>query len=76
MKFILEFFEVFWAPIIGFILFFIFLFALTWSSGHASQIVLERHGYYMTWWQATFIDAEELCGDQDLDIGIDGSVRK
>jgi hypothetical protein len=59
-----------WFVFVAIICMFAFIFTLCWSSGHASQIILDRHGYHMTWWQATFVDVEELVGNQSFDVNV------
>lgn len=59
-----------WLVWVAFLLVCTMFFTLMWFQGHAGQKVLAKHGYELTWFEATFIDAEELCGNQQLDVEV------
>lgn len=62
--------------IIGFMVFMIgFFCALVYISGTAGQAILKRHGYDVTWVQAAFIDVEELCGNQEIELELQSNRR-
>jgi hypothetical protein len=66
----IRFSKEFWIPLGAIISIFVLIVTFSFFIGTAHQIVLDHHGYHMTWWQASFIDVEELCRHQDLNLNI------
>lgn len=66
----------YWFILVFFLLFAGFIGGLTYAQGTAHQIILDRHGYYMNWFQAAMVDVEELAGDRDFDVNLRTKLAK